>query len=568
MPTKKSSMPRTPQRPHKPSKRLAPESKGGLTRAVATMRRAWRKQPGNKKPAAGRSGIGFMLMKWCFVACIWGTILGSVVLAYYAHDLPDVSTLNEIKKRPSVTLVTRDGTILANYGDLYGKFAQYRDLPPFLVKAVLATEDRRFYDHFGVDIFGLARAVVTNMRSGYVAQGGSTITQQLAKNVFLTSERSMKRKIQEMLLALWLERRFSKAQILAMYLNRVYLGGGAFGVDAASERYFGKELKELNQKEMALLAGLLKAPSRFAPTNDPELAEKRATQVLLNMVDAEFITEAQAKKAMKQKFGTEGTRVKVSHGIMYFSDWIMDVLTGYVGQIQQDLRVKVTLDAKLQAQAEEALAKLLDAEGEKQKASQGALVAMRPDGAVAAMVGGRAYTKSQFNRATQAQRQPGSSFKYFVYLAALEAGANPEMMFEDKPIQMKGWSPENYSRRHEGEMTMRQAFATSNNSIAVQISEQVGRNNVIAMARRLGINSPMLSTPSVALGTNEVNLLELTGAYAHVANGGESVFPYGIEEIRVAQDDGKGELLYRRIDGSGTLVLAPGVVTQMADLMQ
>jgi penicillin-binding protein 1A len=405
---------------------------------------------------------------------------------------------------------------------------------------VIATEDRRFYRHFGIDLIALARAALVDLRAGRVVQGGSTITQQIAKNVFLTPERSLKRKVQEALLALWLERRFSKDQLLTIYLNRVYLGAGSYGVEAAARQYFGKPASKLGLAEAAMIAGLPKAPSRYAPTRDLAQARARAAVVLDNMVAAGRLARAEADAAKARPAAVSGAYG--GSAARYFADWVIDQVPAFVGPTARDLVVHTTLDAAAQRAAEAAVAGL----GERGSVGQAALVAMTPDGAVRAMVGGRDYAASQFNRATQARRQPGSAFKIAVYAAALEAGFAPDDAFADVPVEVAGWSPRNYGGIYLGEITLTTAFAKSSNSVAVQLAERVGRRRVIEVARRLGIASPLSPQPSLALGAGEVTLLELTGAYAVVANGGRSVIPYGIDEIR-ARD---GTVLYRRA-GSG-----------------
>jgi len=492
---------------------------------------------------------------------VWAAFFALCFTAWLAYDLPDVSKLNEINRRPSVTLLASDGTVIATYGDLYGEPVRLADLPPYLPRAVLATEDRRFYEHFGVDPIGLARALYVNLRDWELSQGGSTITQQLAKNIFLTPERTIRRKGQEILLALWLEHKFTKDQILSLYLNRVYFGAGTYGVDAAARRFFGKPAAAVTVYEAAMLAGLLKAPSRYNPLSDPDAAAARAELVLRNMVAAGYLTAAQAEQ-VAQSQGGAGVVVAAPTG-RYFADWVLDQVSGYVGYSDRDLVVVTTLDPRLQRIAQEEMTRLLAEHGAEAKVQQGALVAMTPDGAVRAMIGGRAYARSQFNRATQALRQPGSAFKLFVFLAAMESGLTPDSRFVDRPISVGKWRPDNYNNRYYGEVTLREAFARSLNSVAVQISERVGRDAVVAAAQRLGITSDLAAHPSIALGASEVSLIELTAAYSVFANQGYGVWPHGIEEIR----DSRGVILYHRSgSGLGRLV-RPGDVAEMVDLM-
>jgi len=453
-----------------------------------------------------------------------------------------------------------DGTLIASYGEVHGARVSVADLPPSLPLAVLAVEDRRFYQHAGVDFRGLLRAGLANLRAGRIVQGGSTLTQQLAKNLFLTPERTLKRKIQELLLALWLERKFTKDQILALYLNRVYLGAGTFGVDAAAQRYFDKPAARINLYEAALLAGLLKAPSRYNPARNKDRAARRTSQVLAAMTDAGFITADQAAQARREK-----TRGRAAAGAQarYFTDWVMAQVSAYVGPADRDLTVITTLNPAYQSIAETELVALLDGEGRKRRVGQGALVLMDPGGAVRAMVGGRSYDASQFNRAAQALRQPGSAFKPFVYLAGIEDGLRPGHKLDDAKITVEGWSPRNYGRKYTGRVTLREAFARSLNSVAVRVGERAGRDRVVAVARRLGITSKLAAHPSIALGASEVTLLELTGAYATFANRGHGAWPYGILEVRGPD----GEVLYARSGGGPGRLVAPDAVDDMTDMM-
>jgi penicillin-binding protein 1A len=494
-------------------------------------------------------------MKWILVLAIWLAVIAGAAIAYFAFTLPDLSGIDKFNRRPSLSFVGADGQVLATYGDLYGGVVELKDMPKWLPQAVIATEDRRFYEHFGIDLIGLARASYINLRAGRVVQGGSTITQQLAKNVFLTHERTFTRKVQETLLALWLERRFTKDQILTIYLNRVYLGAGTYGVEAAARRYFGKSARDVTRLEAAVIAGLLKAPSRYAPTASLERAKARAVTVLNLMEDRGYLTTAQLRAAeretLKVPSGGPGNR-----GVRYFADWLLDAVPGFVGYVDRDLTIVTTLDARLQRAAEAAVAATLDRDGARANVSQAALVALSPDGAVRAMVGGRDYGESQFNRATDAQRQPGSSFKPFVFLTAVEAGLKPDDRIDDSPVTIGNYSPKNFDEVRKGLITAREALARSVNTATVRTAQRVGIDRVIATAHRLGIASELRRDLSTSLGASEVNLLELTGAFAPFANGGNGVLPYAILEIR----DSGGKVLYRRT-GSG-----PGRVIQKAQL--
>jgi penicillin-binding protein 1A len=437
-----------------------------------------------------------------------------------------------------------------------------KDLPPYLPKAFIAIEDRRFYSHFGVDPYGIFRAAVTNILRRGVSQGGSTLTQQLAKNLFLTQERTFARKLQEVELALWLERKYSKTKILELYLNRVYFGSGAYGVEAAAQRYFGKSARQVTLAEAAMLAGLVKSPSRLAPNRNPEGAEKRAQTVLAAMADAKFITDAQAqasitRPAISVKPAGAGT-------LNYVADWIGEVLDDLVGQVEQSILVETTIDPKLQSVAEAAVIDELAAKSVKFNVTQGALVAMSPDGAVRAMVGGRNYGDSQYNRAVTAKRQPGSAFKPFVYLTAIEHGLTPDTVRQDAPLDLKGWKPENYSREYFGPVTLTQALSMSLNTVAVRVGLEVGPKNVVRTAHRLGISSRLDANPSIALGTSEVSMIELVGAYAPFANGGYAISPHVVTRIKTLD----GKLLYTRQPDQPNQVIEPRNVAMMNVMMQ
>jgi penicillin-binding protein 1A len=501
-------------------------------------------------------------LKWGAVSAIWSGFAALLFLGWCAFDLPDVSGLNDVKKQPSITLIATDGTLLASYGDLYGEFTHLDQMAGYLPAAVLATEDRRFYSHYGIDPVGLLRALYVNLTSGKMVQGGSTITQQLAKNVFLTPERSLHRKGQELLLSFWLEHNFTKTEILELYLNRVYFGSGTYGVDAAARRYFGRPAKDVTLLQAAMLAGMLKAPSRYNPNNDPIAAATRAQIVIQNMIDAGFITEEQANAAGSQSIAAEDN-APMPPVARYFSDWALDQVSSYIGFTNEDLVVQTTLDPRVQGIAERNLAQILAKEGPKQNASEAALVSLTPDGAVRAMVGGVDYKHSQYNRATQAMRQPGSAFKAFVYLNAFEHGLTPDSTMVDAPISIGKWRPGNYNDKFYGSVSLREAFARSLNSVAVQLSERSGRGNVIETAKRLGIDTPLGNDASIALGTSETTVLEMTAAYATFANKGQGVLPYGITKIQTRS----GKLLYQR-EGSGLgAVASPVAVREMLDVM-
>ncbi|MEA2890753.1 MAG: penicillin-binding protein, partial [Bradyrhizobium sp.] len=499
-----------------------------------------------KSKTRARGGIS-RLFYWGAVLGLWAgiAVVGAVVWAG-AH-LPAIQSLEIPKRPPTIQIVGLDGSVLATRGEMAGSNVSLKDLPPYLPKAFIAIEDRRFYSHYGVDPLGIARAAVANLMHRGVSQGGSTLTQQLAKNLFLTQERTMQRKLQEVELALWLERKHSKSEILELYLNRVYFGSGAYGVEAAAQRYFGKPAKSVTVAEAAMLAGLVKSPSRLAPNRNPEGAEKRAQTVLTAMADAKFITEAQAQASI----GHPSYNVKAAGAgtVNYVADWIGEVLDDLVGQVDQSIVVETSIDPKLQAIAEASVIDELAAKSVKFNVSQGALVAMTPDGAVRAMVGGRNYADSQYNRAVTAKRQPGSAFKPFVYLTAIEAGLTPETIRQDAPLDVKGWKPENYSHEYFGAVTLTQALAMSLNTVAVRLGLEVGPRNVARTAYRLGISSKLDANASIALGTSEVSLTELVGAYGPFANGGRGVAPHVVNRIRTVE--GNKVLYVRPADALG-----------------
>ncbi|OAN46599.1 carboxypeptidase [Paramagnetospirillum marisnigri] len=524
------------------------------------------KQPKPRRGKSGGSGGGNRrwlkrLLLWGLTLAIWIGIAIAGLVAFYAIDLPDIDRMTATTRRPSVVFQSVDGEVFAAFGDLYGEPLELDQMSPFIAQAVMATEDRRFYSHWGFDPIGLARAFYTNLKAGHAVQGGSTITQQLAKNLFLTPERNLKRKVQELLMALWLEKRFSKEQILTLYLNRVYLGSGTFGVDAAAKRYFDVSARKVDLYQAAVIAGLLKAPSRYSPLNDPEASRQRTAAVLANMVKAGYIDQKTADTV--QVTGASQLIRRPPPSGRYFADWVMSHLDQFGEVAGKDIIIRTTLDIGMQRKAETSLAAMLNGAGAKANASQGAVVVMSPDGAVRALAGGKDYDDSQFNRATQGLRQPGSSFKPFVYLTAMEKGFTPDDTFEDAPIKRGNWTPGNYTGKYLGPITLRRALAESVNTVAIRLVEEVGPGRVIATARKLGITSEMRNDATLALGTSEVSPLELTTAYASFANGGMGVTAYGVAQIT----DPAGKVLYQRSGGGFGQVIAPEVLARMNDMM-
>ncbi|NRP72217.1 Penicillin-binding protein 2D [Ensifer psoraleae] len=516
---------------------------------------------GSKSSGGGFFGLVRRLAYWCVVLGIWGAIgVGGLVL-YYGARMPSATSWSIPDRPPNVKILSVNGDIIANRGATGGEALSLETMSPYIPQAVIAIEDRRFYSHFGIDPLGLARAMLTNLMSGRMVQGGSTLTQQLAKNLFLSPERTLERKVQEVLLAFWLEQKYSKEQILAMYLNRVFFGSNAYGVEAASRRYFNKSARDVNLGEAALLAGLLKAPSRLSPARDPEAAEERAQLVLGAMREEGFVTDAEIKTAMSQT----PTKAKSfwSGAEHYVADMVMDQLPGMIGEISQDLVIDTTIDLTLEKKAEEAIAAALDADGGKLNASQAALVSIDGTGAIRALVGGRDYAESQFDRASKAKRQPGSAFKPFVYAAALEIGRTPMSVRNDAPVRIGNWTPENYDQKYRGEVTLADALANSLNTIAAQLVMEVGPQNVVKLAHRLGIDSEMQANASIALGTSEVSLVELTSSYAPFMNGGFKATPHVIRRISTAD----GTVLYENTYDNPPRVLDPAIVSEMNQMM-
>ncbi len=506
------------------------------------------RQPGRPPNSPRRS------RSWPYALALllaWGLIIGAVVCFHWLSQLPDTRGL--LAKGPSrdITVLDEKGRLIARRGLTQAATIDVARLPAYVPNAFIAIEDRRFHEHFGLDPIGLLRATGQNLAAGHVVQGGSTLTQQLAKNLFLEPARTFERKMQEALLALYLESRYSKDQILTLYLNRVYFGAGVYGIEAAAERFFGKSASELSLTEAAMLAGSVKAPARYNPLADADASESRAQVVLRAMQEAGFISVQDCASAQTTRPRVVRATSTPSSG--YFVDWVVSHVPGFAGDVDEPIVVETTFDIDMQAKAESALESGLARDGGALHASEGAMVAMTPGGAVRAMVGGRSYSQSPFNRATDATRQPGSAFKPFVYLAAFEHGHAPGDIANDEPVDIHGWQPSDYEGRFEGEITLTRAFAKSSNSVAAQLVQEVGPATVAATAHRLGITSPLAAVASLALGTSSVTPLELTGAYAPFANGGAGIIPYGIIRIRTKS----GRVLYaRKGSGSGTVASA------------
>jgi len=481
------------------------------------------------------------------VATVWGLIIGAVGIAVIAWDLPNVDEAIQATRKPVIRVLTRDGQELTRRGDRSGTMVRLQDVPMILPQAIMATEDRRFYDHFGLDVIGIARAMWVNLKAGGIRQGGSTLTQQAAKNLFLKSDRTFRRKFQEVLLALWLEAKFSKDEILTIYMNRVYFGQSVYGVDAAARHYFGVSAHNLTDYQAAMLAGMLKGPNKYNPFNNLKLAKKRTEVVLGNMVRAGYFSKADADAVVRPKVWKNPRQGKrVFNQARYYTDWVLEQVGDYV-TLDQDVTVFVSLDTRMQKQAMASVKRTMVKKGsaELRNANEVALVTLAPDGAVLAMVGGRNYATSRFNRAVQAKRQPGSAFKPIVFLAGFEAGLTPDTLMIDEPVTIGNWSPQNFNKQYAGAMTLSDAMMRSVNTIAVKVSEDAGRENVRAMAKKLGISATLTEEPSLALGVSEISLLDLTAAYGAFSTGGIGLWPYAIVEIQ----DASGKPLYTRSGG-------------------
>jgi penicillin-binding protein 1A len=526
--------------------RLRPHDRTGgplFAREGARRRRDDQPAPQRRKRQRGGGNGRFRfgrLIYWGAVLALWAVICVIGALVWIGIHLPPIQSLEIPKRPPSVLILGANGATLATRGDMGGAAVSLRELPDYVPKAFVAIEDRRFYAHHGIDPLGIARALIHDVLRRGAAQGGSTITQQLAKNLFLTQERTVSRKLQEMVLALWLEHKFTKAQIIELYLNRVYFGSGAYGVEAAAQRYFGKSARHLTLAEAGMLAGLVQSPSRLAPSHNPDGAERRARLVLADMAEQKLIGEEAAKSALAHP--ARVVKPAGADSVNYVADWVMDAVNDLVGSFDQDIVVETSIDPALQGAAEHALDDTLREKGEKSGISEGAVVAMTPDGVVRALVGGRSYADSQFNRAIAARRQPGSAFKPFVYLTALERGLTPDTVRDDAPIAVKGWKPENYEHEYMGPVTLTQALANSLNTVSVRLTLEVGPAAVARTAYRLGIVSKLEPNASIALGTSEVSPLELVGAYVPFANGGFDVTPHVIARVRTTD----GKPLYAR----------------------
>lgn len=518
-----------------------------------------------KKPKKRRSRTGGFLMGifyWGFVFCLWAGIAVIGVVVYYGAQLPSSNTWAIPDRPPNIRILAADGSLISNRGQTGGEAVTYRELPYYVPAAIIASEDRRFMSHFGVDPIGLLAVAAESIRARGVTRGASTITQQVAKNLFLTPDQTLGRKVQEMILSIWLEQNYTKEEILELYMNRVYFGAGATGIEAAAQTYFGVSARNLSLGQAAMLAGILPAPSAYNPKSNPERAKERQRLTLNSMAEEGYITREEATAA--QIDPNQSVRTRVAGSESYVADWVESLMTAYIGEIDTDVVVQTTIDWKMQKDAEFIVKELVASEGPKRGFNQGALVAMDVDGTVRAMVGGVDYQASQYNRAVTAKRQPGSTFKPFVYLAAMEKGYTPDTLAEDAQFEYNGWSPRNASGKYAGTVTLRQGLAYSLNTIAARLAIDVTPQAVIDVATRMGISSHLTAVPSIALGTQEVNLLELTGAYAPFANGGMGVIPNVITKIETKD----GKPLYEASDAGPGRVIAPNVLDEMNDMLE
>lgn len=509
-----------------------------------------------KTKVASERGWFARAFRYALVAAALGLILLVTAVGWAWSTLPSYDMMKQSPNGQMIRVRAQDGTVIVAMGPVFGEWLRYGEIPDTMVDAMVAVEDRRFRSHLGVDPIGIARSLKVRIERGRFMQGGSTITQQLARNVFLTNDKTWTRKLREMILALALERKFSKDQILELYLNRVYFGGGAYGIDAASRKFFGHPASELSLAESAIIAGLVKAPSSYSPTADAKAAIGRAGVVLKAMVDTGALTPAEARRINPAavKLAPEAKQ----NSVRYFTDWALPQLDSLISETDAPIDVWTTLDLNMQRAADNAIRANVPA------GTQGALVALDRDGAIRAMVGGTDYVTSIYNRSTQAVRQPGSAFKLFVYLAALEAGYTTDSAVTDEPVEIGGWSPRNSSGRFAGEMDLRTAFAYSVNTVAAKLGADVGTSAIADVARRFGISTPINTHPSMVLGTSDVRLIDLTRAYASVASKGIAIVPYGITKVTTEG----GRTLYQHKPDLSRVLVPPHVSAQMTDLLQ
>ena len=524
------------------------------------------RRPQNRKVKKKRSGgmrfiVGFAY--FCFTMLLLGGVAVAGIVVYYGQDLGSSSTWEVPQRPPNIRVLASNGQLLTNRGQTGGEAVGIHELPPYVGQAVVASEDRRFYSHFGVDPIGLASVGIEMIRAGGITRGASTITQQVAKNLFLTPDQTLGRKVQEALLAVWLEQNYSKDQILELYLNRVHFGSGSTGIEAAAQTYFGISARNLSLGQAAMLAGILPAPSYYNPRTHPDRAAERQRLALANMVREGYITEQEAQAAA-QNMDANITTERVAGTEYYVADWVESLMNDYLGEVNEDVVVSTTLDWDMQKQAEFVIKEAVASQGEDLDFSQAAFVAMDTEGRVRALVGGVDYSQSSYNRAVTSRRQPGSAFKPFVYLAALQQGYTPDTLMVDEPLDYEGWQPENSNGRYVGPVLLRDALAFSINTVSARLAIDIGPENVVETAYRMGFSTNFQPVPSIALGTQEVSLLELTSAYAPFANGGYGVVPNVITRITTTD----GEVLFEETPAGPGRILTDEQVGMMNDMLQ
>ncbi|RDE09478.1 transglycosylase domain-containing protein [Pelagibacterium lacus] len=543
------------------SRARKPRAQGAKPRSSGGGKPRKPKNPKRKRSGGMKFIVG--LAYFCFTLLLIGGVAVAGIVVYYGGDLGSSSTWEVPQRPPNIRVLASNGQLLTNRGQTGGEAVGIHELPEYVGQAVVASEDRRFYSHFGVDPIGLASVAVEMVRARGVTRGASTITQQVAKNLFLTPDQTLGRKVQEALLAVWLEQNYTKDQILELYLNRVHFGSGATGIEAAAQTYFGISARNLSLGQAAMLAGILPAPSYYNPKSHPDRARARQQLALANMVRAGYITEAQAQAAQAD-INAEITTQRVAGAEYYVADWVETLMNDYLGEVNSDVVVDTTIEWDLQKHAEFVVKEAIAQHGAERDFSQAAFVALDTDGRVRALVGGADYTQSTYNRAVTARRQPGSAFKPFIYLTALQMGYTPDTLMVDEPLNYNGWAPENANGRYVGPILLRDALAFSVNTVAARLAIDVGPENVVETAYRMGFSSNFQAVPAIALGTQEVSLLELTAGYTPFANGGYGVVPNVITRISTVD----GEVLYEASDAGPGRVLTDEQVGMMNDMLQ
>lgn len=529
-----------------------------------TKKSVSKKTPEKKKKKTTKRKSKKNKKRWWLVPLITltlGLILALSSYIFYCWiTLPDISKAVERTRLPATTILTENGREIESYGGVYSDIVYAEDLPDYVRDAIISTEDRRFYSHFGFDVVSFVRAMTVNIIHRRYVQGASTITQQVSKNLFLTPQKNIKRKVQELLMSFWLEKNFSKNQILSLYLNRVYMGAGTYGIEAASQKFFHKSSHDINIMEASILAGLLKAPARYNPVSNKQRAIERATVVLQNMVDNHKISVKQKQQALKMPIGNNKYEFD---GGKYFADWVYNEANAYIGERDNDVDIYTTLNENIQKAAEDILRQAIEA-NRKNNVNNGAVVVLDNSGAVKALVGGVSYRNSQFNRAIQALRQPGSAFKTFVYLTALENGFEPEDIIEDKPIKIGKWKPENYDKKFYGKVTLKDAFRRSLNLATIDLSDKISKRKIIDLSHRMGIGTPIENTPSMVLGSSGVKIIDMAVAYSTIANGGFANWPYSINEI-YGKD---GYKIYERVADEKQRIISAESIEKITAMMQ